>query len=45
VYLVDWHARIRWASSGDAAPGEVNGLNRAIGRLMEQREGGSRGTA
>lgn len=36
VYLVDSSAKIRWAGSGDAWPGEVEGLNGAIQRLVEE---------
>ena len=37
VYLVDTECRIRWAGSGHAWPGEVNGLNKAVERLLNER--------
>jgi len=33
VYLVDEKCRIRWAGSGDAGPGEAEGLLRSVSRL------------
>ncbi len=36
VYLVDTECRIRWAGSGYAWDGEVEGLNRAVQRLMQE---------
>lgn len=36
VYLLDTECRIRWAGSGNAWPGEVEGLNRGVRRLIEE---------
>jgi mitochondrial ATPase complex subunit ATP10 len=44
VYLADWDGRIRWAGCGNAAEGEVEGLNVGVRKLVEQwktrRKGG-----
>ena len=42
VYLLDTDCRIRWAGSGHAWPGEVEGLNRGIRRLLEEAREGTR---
>jgi mitochondrial ATPase complex subunit ATP10 len=36
VYLLDTECRIRWAGSGHAWKGEVEGLNMGIRRLLEE---------
>ena len=36
VYLVDSECKIRWAASGDPWEGEVEGLNNAVRRLIEE---------
>ena len=38
VYLVDSSCKIRWAGSGHAWDGEVEGLNSAIQRLLQEEE-------
>lgn len=39
VYLVDERCRIRWAGSGDAGPGEREGLVGCVRRLVEVEKG------
>lgn len=39
VYLVDERCRIRWAGSGDAGPGEREGLVGCVRRLIEVEKG------
>ncbi len=39
VYLVDERCRIRWAGSGDAGPGEKEGLVSCARRLVEVEKG------
>lgn len=36
TYLVDHKCRIRWAGSGDADPGEKEGLVKGLNRLLEE---------
>jgi ATPase complex subunit ATP10 len=36
VYLVDAEGRIRWATSGSPAEGEIEGLNESVGRLVDK---------
>lgn len=38
VYLVDSSAKIRWAGSGDAWEGEVDSLNAAVRRLLDEEQ-------
>ncbi len=38
VYLVDSTCKIRWAGSGNAWEGEVDGLNAAVQRLLSEEE-------
>ncbi len=38
VYLIDSTCKIRWAGSGHAWEGEVEGLNAAIGRLIHEEK-------
>ena len=38
VYLVDTSCKIRWAGSGHAWEGEVDGLNAAVQRLLQEEE-------
>jgi mitochondrial ATPase complex subunit ATP10 len=38
VYLVDSDCKIRWAGSGNAWDGEVDGLNAAVQRLLQEEE-------
>ncbi|KIX95627.1 uncharacterized protein Z520_08747 [Fonsecaea multimorphosa CBS 102226] len=38
VYLVDSSCKIRWAGSGHAWEGEVQGLNAAVQRLLQEEE-------
>ena len=38
VYLVDSSCKIRWAGSGHAWEGEVDGLNAAVQRLLQEEE-------
>ncbi|KAM0260516.1 hypothetical protein ACHAQJ_002749 [Trichoderma viride] len=35
TYLVDHHCRIRWAGSGTSHPDELEGLNKGLGKLVE----------
>lgn len=36
TYLVDHHCRIRWAGSGPSHPDELEGMNKGLGRLVEE---------
>ena len=38
VYLIDSSCKIRWAGSGHAWEGEVEGLNAAVRRLLQEEE-------
>jgi len=38
VYLVDSTCKIRWAGSGHAWKGEVEGLNAAVQRLIKEEQ-------
>jgi ATPase complex subunit ATP10 len=38
VYLVDSSCKIRWAGSGHAWEGEVEGLNAAVQRLIQEEQ-------
>jgi mitochondrial ATPase complex subunit ATP10 len=38
VYLIDSSCKIRWAGSGHAWEGEVDGLNAAVQRLLQEEE-------
>jgi ATPase complex subunit ATP10 len=42
VYLLDTECRIRWAGSGHAWKGEVEGLNVGIRRLLEEARVGKK---
>lgn len=37
VYLLDENCRIRWAGSGPAEEGELDGLNNGVRKLIQER--------